>query len=124
MVVVGAHQQLDLPPLLVARRSEALRDDLLHAVVEDVDVVFALHVDDGADAQHEVLGLVQASDVGVRLSRGAAGHAGQEPDGGRVTQPPGGVLDVRLELEHGVVELPVALPRQIDQRRPHRSAPG
>ena len=36
----------------------------------------------------------------------------------------GGVLDVRLELEDRVVELPVALARQIDERRPHGSAPG
>ena len=93
-------------------------------MLQNVRVSVALHVQDRPDPQHEVLRFGEAPGIDVGLVRRAVLHPKQQPYGGRVAQSAGRVLDVRLQVKHGVIEAGEPLLHQIDQGGPHRRTPG
>ena len=69
---VVAHQPLDALPRFVARIAEHVRGALLQLVAQHVLIALRLEMQDGADAQQKVLGLLESTRIGRDRAAGGA----------------------------------------------------
>ena len=129
MSKVFPHQTLDALLRLRPREPEDVRRELLERMTQDIRVPAALQVQNRADAQQEILGLVQPPFVEPAIADAAA-FSEQHADpvnSGNVAQPARRFLDVGLELIERVVELGVTplqkRPKQIEHRLVHVPGP-
>ena len=125
MVEVRAHERFHLTGHLLVGRPEHRRGGLLQLVGQHVEVASDLQVQDRAEPEQEVLGLVDAPDLhpDIEPSRRIL-ELRDHPHGGDVAQRARCVLDVGFEVVQRPVELAVPLLEQIAEGRQHRAAPG
>ena len=114
---VVAHQPLDALPRLVARIAEHVRGALLQLVAEHVLIALRLEVQDRADAQQKVLGVVEPTRVGgTALQQQRIGQHRDRPRRHQIAKRARRLLHVGLELIQRLVESRVPLLDQREQR--------
>ena len=125
MVEVRAHQRFHLTGHLVVGRPEHRCGRFLQLVGQHVEVASDLHVQDRAEPEQEVLGLVDPPDLDpdVEPSRRIL-ELRDHPHRGNVAQRARRVLDVGFEVIQRPVELAVPLLEQVAEGRQHRAPPG
>src|SRR5262249_48617418 len=119
--IIG-HERLDLLTGRRARIAELRRDLLLQLVPEHVVVPAPLEVQQRADPEQELLGLIEPGRVLVPADERWVGGRGDRPCGRDVAQRARRLLDVRLELVQRAAKLRVPRVGQLLERRQHAGA--
>ena len=123
MPEVLAHQPLDAQPRRLARIPQALGRDFLQLVAEHVVVALRFEMQYRPDAQEELLGVVERSEIAAGAAEERrVGELGNRLGAKQVAQAARRLFDIRFELVEGLVEARVTVGNQRLQRleRPRR----